>query len=498
MNNKRVILSVSDCTKTFPGVTAFNKVDFDLYEGEIHCLVGENGAGKTTFIKILSGALTPDSGSVTINGTRVEHFSPDTAHRLGVRAIYQEQNLAPALTVAENIFLGRQFTTRLGLVDYRTLRRRAKEVLDTLKVSIDPDILVERLNIADRQSVQIAAALAQDARVLIMDEPTASYGQSEIKGLLERVLSIAAGGVGIVYISHHMEEVFEIADRITVMRDGRKIKCHSRAEVTPDILLKEMVGRDITLFYTREQISRSNGTLEIRHMTRSPAVQDVSFSAGSGEVVGIAGMVGSGRTELARLIIGADRRDAGTVVLEGRDITPRDPVDATRRGLCLITEDRQRSGLALGHSIKWNITLAGHNRRPGWFIGARKETGDASDFVSRLRIVTPSIEQEVRFLSGGNQQKVVLSKWLYADARVLIFDEPTRGIDIGAKEEIYKLMTSLAKEGRYIIMISSDMPELIAMSDRVLVMRAGRLSGELSGKDITEENILSSSIGGRL
>jgi ribose transport system ATP-binding protein len=331
-----------------------------------------------------------------------------------------------------------------------------------------------------------------------MDEPTASYGKSEIKSLLDRVRNIASGGVGIIYISHHIEEVFEIADRITVLRDGKKIACHVRAEVTTETLLKEMVGRDITLFYTRDQIARSEGLLRVEHLSRAPAVQDVSFTARKGEIVGIAGMVGSGRTELARLIIGADARDSGTVTLEEQDITPRDPVEASRRGLCLITEDRQKSGLALGHSIKWNITIAGLNRSPGWFVGGRRETAEANSYISRLRITTPSCDQEVRFLSGGNQQKVVLSKWLYADARVFIFDEPTRGIDIGAKEEIYKLMTTLAREGKYIIMISSDMPELIALSDRVLVMRAGKLSGELSGTDITEANILSFSIGGQL
>jgi ribose transport system ATP-binding protein len=495
---RKLILSVQACSKAFPGVQAFDKVDFDLYEGEIHCVVGENGAGKSTFIKMLSGALRPDEGTLVIDGTPYTHLTPSEAHELGITTIYQEISLASDLTVAENIFVGREPTNRWGLVDYRRLNEHARDLLQSLNIQLDVNALVGELSVPEKQSVQIAKAMAWKARVFILDEPTAAYSSGEIDNLLQLVRGIAATGVGIIYISHHLEEVFSIHDRITVLRDGKKVATHTQNEVSEEQIISEMVGRDLSLFYTRERVPIDYDCVVRVENFSGGIVKDVSFDVFKGEIVGLAGMVGSGRTDLLRMIFGANRKDSGQVIINGKPVAIANPGQAIKAGLSMLTEDRQKTGLILDQSIKWNVSLVHLVNANGAFINERDEAEQVEHYTRAINVKAQHIEQNAGSLSGGNQQKVVLAKWLYADSEIVIFDEPTRGIDIGSKEEIYKLMVELAREGKYILMVSSDMPELIAMCDRVLVMRQGKIVGEIGREALTEEAVLSYSIGGSI
>lgn len=497
--NQHLLLEVKGCSKSFPGVIAFQNVDFKLYAGEIHCVVGENGAGKTTFIKILSGALRPDHGTIVVEGDEYPYLTPDLAHHLGIQTIYQEISLAPELTVAENIFMGQEPVKRFGFVDYPRLREESKILLQNLKIELDVDMPVRALSVPERQSVQIARALAMEAKILILDEPTAAYTKNEINNLLSLVKELTETGVGVIYISHHLEEVFSIHDRITVLRDGIKVASHGKDEVTIEQIIREMIGRDASKFYTREKVDIDNTeTIEFVDYSRDNIDHNASFMIRKGEILGFAGMVGSGRTELARMIFGAAHKSSGAVIIEGEEVQIKNPAQAIRQGFSLLTEDRQKSGLILDHSVKKNTSLVHMNHSNGFIINEREEATQVNHYIKLIDIKTPSISQRVRNLSGGNQQKVVLAKWLYANSKVIIFDEPTRGIDVGAKQEIYKLMVELSKQGKYIIMISSDMPEIIGMCDRVLVMREGQIVGEINRDNLTEENILSYSIGGTI
>ena len=500
MSNKvNKLLEVSNCSKSFPGVKAFNKVDFDLLKGEIHCVVGENGAGKSTFIKILSGALRPDEGIIKIDGQEFAYLTPALAHQLGIQTIYQEISLADDMTVAENIFMDNWPVGRLGIIDYTQLNREAEKLLNDLKIELEVDILVSSLSIPQKQSVQIAKAMARAAKIFILDEPTASYSKNEIGNLLSLVKECASNGIGVIYISHHLEEIFDIHDRITVLRDGNKIATHGKHEVSDEKIISEMVGRDVSKFFTREPVDIDySKTLEFRNFSDGSLVQDVSFKAHRGEVVGFAGMVGSGRTELFRLIFGAKKKNKGDIILEGKKIHISDPKHAIQEGFALLTEDRQKSGLILEHSLEWNTSIVHLNNSKGFFINEGKQAQEVKKYIKALNIKTPSIKQFVKNLSGGNQQKVVLAKWLYANADVIIFDEPTRGIDVGTKEEIYKTIVDLAKHGKYVLVVSSDMLELISICDRVIVMKKGMKVAELSDENLNEERILSSSIGGTL
>ncbi|MCL2111758.1 MAG: sugar ABC transporter ATP-binding protein [Clostridiales bacterium] len=498
MNKKAsdIVVHVEDCTKSFSGVTVFDRVSFDLVAGEIHCLVGENGAGKSTFIKILSGAYVPDSGRVFICGKEVKNFNPDVLKAMGVQTIYQNQFLMPDLSVAENIFMGDFAAGKKGFMNYKKLVEEAEKVLAETEMDIDPTRMLGELDITERQAVQIARSLAQEAKVLILDEPTASYGKREKTALLKLVKKIAAKGIGVIYISHHLDEVFELADRVTIIRDGKKIACYERDEITEQQLIRDMVGRDADLFYKREAVQLKDGLLEVKGLYKKNYIEPASFTMCRGEILGIGGMVGSGRTELVSLLFGVVSPDGGEVLINGTDVTSKDPYTAIKNGICLITEDRQHSGMFLDHSVGWNFVSAIINKEKGMLLRQQKENKVLEDYIGRIQIKTQGPEQEIRFLSGGNQQKVVLSKWLHTNAEVVIFDEPTKGIDIGAKEDVYKLMLELAHEGKFIIMISSDMPELVALSDRVLIMKERRLVAELSGSDINEEKILTASIGG--
>jgi ribose transport system ATP-binding protein len=477
-------------TKRFPGVTALDSVDFELERGEVHVILGENGAGKSTLIKMLSGAYQPDEGEILLDGERVGISSARVAQGLGISTIYQEFNLVPQLTVAENIFLGRQ-PRRLGLVvNRRRMDSDARKLLERIAVRVDPRVLVSALGVAQRQMVEIAKALSLDARILIMDEPTASLSGQEVERLFEIVRGLKEDGVGVIFISHHLEEVAEIGDRVTVLRDGKFVD-RVPARTVPSELVRMMVGRSIEDQFPRQRAELGDVLLEVKNLSREGVLHDISFQVRAGEVVGIAGIVGAGRTELARAIFGADAPDAGEVWVGGERIRRGNPRQAKQEGIGFITEDRQGQGIVPPLSVAENLNLAslGKSTSAG-IVDRREERRKAEKMIEDLGIRTPGPEQEVRYLSGGNQQKVVIGKWLLADSKVLIMDEPTRGIDVGSRVEIYELMNELTQEGAGILMISSDLPEVLGMSDRILVMRGGRITGELSTEEATQERIM--------
>jgi len=493
------ILEVRNCSKSFPGVQAFEGVDFDLHRGEIHCIVGENGAGKSTFIKILSGSLRPDEGTIRIEDREFDQLTPTMAHELGIRTIYQEIHLIPDLSVAENIYVGDWPRNRAGFVDFRAMRNDARELLGSMKIDLDVDIPVRLLGVAKRQSVQIAKALAQDAQIFILDEPTAAFNAYEVRTLLDLVRNCAAQGIGVIYISHHISEVFDIHNRITVLRDGHKIGTFSLREISENELINKMVGRNIGEFYARESVPIDfSKRIEFMNFSDGFLIQDVSFVAHRGEIVGFAGMAGSGRTEIMELVFGVRKKSAGQIIFEGVPIFVNSPQAAIKRGFAFLTEDRQELGLALDHPVTWNATVVKMANSVGEFINEALERKDTQCFVDTLKIKTSSLLETVRNLSGGNQQKVVLSKWLLSEPELIIFDEPTRGIDIGAKEHIYQLIVELARAGKYILLVSSDMPELIAMCDRVYAIRNGQVAGEISKIQLSEETVLNYCLGGQI
>ncbi len=484
-----MLLKMRGITKRFPGVTALNRVDFELEKGEVHVLLGENGAGKSTLVKMLSGAYRPDEGEILLDGEEVEIHSAMDAQRFGISTIYQEFNLVPQLTVAENIFLGRQ-PRRLGIINHRKMREDSQELLERMKVRVDPDARVESLGVARRQMVEIAKALSLDARILIMDEPTASLSGQEVERLFEIIHGLKEDEVGVVFISHHLEEVAEIGDRVTVLRDGEFVDRVPASTARPEFV-RLMVGRDIEDQFPRRKPETGEVLLEVKNLSREGVLEDISFELRAGEVVGIAGIVGAGRTELAEAIFGAEPADSGEIVVGGEAIRPGDPREAKRRGIGFITEDRQGEGIVPPLSVAENLGLAalGSNTNAG-FVNRREQRRQAEEMIGDLNIRTPGAGQEIRYLSGGNQQKVVIGKWLLADSRILIMDEPTRGIDVGAKVEIYELMNELTANGSGILMVSSELPEVLGMSDRILVMSAGRITGELFAEEATQEGVM--------
>lgn len=485
-----VMLQMNGITKDYPGVRALNGVDFDLRRGEVHALVGENGAGKSTLMRILGGADSMTGGEILVNGRKVAIASPRDAERLGISVIYQEFNLIPYLTVAENVFLGRE-PRRGAFVDWRRLYADAGTILEQLGLDVDVRARINRLSIAQQQMVEIAKAISKNASIVVMDEPSATLTARELERLFGLTRTLKARGVGFIFISHRLEEVFEIADRVTVLRDGNWISTKATNEVNRSSLIRDMVGRELSGDYPRRSAEPGSTLLEVRSLTRRGVLRDVSFLLRRGELLGITGLVGAGRTEVARALFGADPTDSGTVCLEGRALRLRSPREAIANGICLMTEDRKSHGLVLGMSVRENITLASLTgiSRNG-FVRAGEEVRIVQELVRQLNVKTPSYEQKARNLSGGNQQKVVLAKWLAARFKVIIFDEPTRGIDVGAKQEIYRLMNSLAGEGAGIIMISSELPEVMGMSDRILVMRGGRVQAEFPRSEATQEKIM--------
>jgi ribose transport system ATP-binding protein len=496
------LVSMEGIDKSFPGVRALDQARFELCAGEVHALVGENGAGKSTLMKVLAGVYRCDAGAIRLGGTPVVIASPRAALGLGISIIHQELNLVPHLTVAQNIFLGREPRRRPRFVlDERALDDAARAVLDRLRVGIDPRTRVSDLTVGRQQMVEIARALSLDARVLIMDEPTASLTTAEIDELFRITRELRARGVGIVHISHRLEELPEISDRITVMRDGRTIDTLETRAATPerrsreeqddrgervalDRIIQLMVGRTIYEAAPKiPELPEHEVVLELRRVTRGRAIRDVSFSLRRGEILGVAGLVGAGRTEVARAIFGADRIDSGEILVRGRPVRIRSPRDAVRFGIGYVSEDRKRYGLALGMAVETNIALATLRRCVGWLgtVNTAATHAMARRYADALQIRTPSLHHRAGNLSGGNQQKVVIAKWLAADTDILLFDEPTRGIDVGAKSEIYQLMNELTRQGKSILMISSELTEVLRMSHRILVMCEGRITAELPG-----------------
>jgi ribose transport system ATP-binding protein len=458
----------------------------------VHALLGENGAGKSTLMKILAGAEVADAGEILLDGQPAAIDSPESALEKGIGIIYQEFNLVPHLTVAENLYLGREPPARVpGFISLRRLREDAKEVLDALHMPVDPRARVGDLSVAQQQMVEIAKATSRTLRVLAMDEPSSALTEHELANLFALIASLKRRGAGIIYISHRLEEVFAIADRVTVLRDGRLVGTRPVAGTSREELIRMMVGRELGESIPKRPAAVGSPVLEARGLTRAGAFRDVSFTVRAGEIVGIGGLVGAGRTEVARAIFGADPLDAGEIRLLGKPLRLRSPRDAIRAGIGLVPEDRKGLGLILSMVVRENVSLANLDAlTTAGFIRRQRERGVAEEYIRTLSIRTPSAEQQTRLLSGGNQQKVVLAKWLFTRSKLLIFDEPTRGVDVGAKTEIYELMNRLAERSVGLIMISSELPELLGMSDRILVMHEGRLAGELARAEATQERVM--------
>jgi ribose transport system ATP-binding protein len=492
-------LEMRNISKQYPGVRALDDVSLSVGVGEIHALLGENGAGKSTMMKILAGAQSKDGGEILLNGQVVQIDSPQKAMSLGISIIYQEFNLVPYLSAGENIYLGREPRAAIpGFVDFKKLYADAQEVLNKLGVKIDARAPVNTLSVAGQQMVEIAKATSKKSKIIVMDEPSATLTDHELRALFRLMLQLKSEGVSIVYISHRLEEIVEVCDRATIMRDGRHVTTRDVKDLTREEIIRLMVGRELKDAIPKVAAEQGDVALEVKHLTRKGVLHDVSFTVRKGEVLGIAGLVGAGRTETARVIFGADPIDSGTIEVFGKPVRIKSPQDAIKHGIGLVTEDRKQQGLVLGMAVRENTTLANLDFLSSLgFIRRGQEREVAEKYRGDLAIKTPNIEQTVHNLSGGNQQKVVLAKWLFTGSKILIFDEPTRGIDVGAKSEIYKLMNELAKNGVAIIMISSELPEVLGMSDRIIVMHEGRLTGELSRADATQEKIMHLATGGQ-
>lgn len=487
---ERNILELKHISKQYTGVKALDDVSISFRRGEVHALMGENGAGKSTLIKTLSGAIQPNDGEIVFEGTTYTHMEPHQAMELGIHVIYQEFNMMPELSVAENIFMGQQLGGGV-LFNKSITEERAQKILDSMHVKINAKETVKNLSVANMQLVEIAKALTRDVKVLVMDEPTAPLTDAEVETLFEIVQMLKSKGVTIIYISHRIAEVFQISDRVSVLRDGRFIKTVMTNEVDRDELIRLMVGREVSDTYPKRDFAPGEVVLELRDVCGN-GVENVSFAVRSGEIFGLSGLVGAGRTETMRMIFGADPIDSGEVLLNGQPVHPKHPAEAVKLGIGLIPEDRKQQGLLLDLPIFTNISMA-TMRDISHFtvVNSRAEKENVNRLVEAVTIKTPSITQLVRNLSGGNQQKVVLAKWLAANCKVLIFDEPTRGIDVGARHEIYKLMNELCRQGIAIVMISSDMEEILGMSDRIMVLCEGHQAGILEREAFSQETILS-------
>ena len=492
------ILSIQDVVKTYPGVIAINHVSFDVKEGEVHALVGENGAGKSTLIKTLSGAIQPDSGTMVIDGKEFHALTPSLAKEQGISVIYQEFTLIPGISAAENVFLGEKTDASKVFVDIKDRERRTQELFNQMGVKIDPSKPVRTLSPAQQQLVEIAKAISKNVKILIMDEPTAPLTVNEVQTLFRIIHELKAKGVTIIYISHRLEELFEVADRVTVMRDGCYVATKPIGELDRNQLIKMMAGHELKESYPVRDNAIGEEVLKVEHLSGN-GDSDISFSLHKGEILGMAGLVGAGRTELMRVIYGANPIEGGTILLDGKPIKIHSCSDAIRHGIGYIPEDRKNQGVFLRMSVKWNIVINSIRQiSKNGIVNVKDEENIADDYEKKFAIKITDLNQVVNTLSGGNQQKVVIAKTLAANSKVIIFDEPTRGIDVEAKQEIYKLMNQLAKDGNAIIMVSSDMPELLGMSDRVVVICDGKKNGEVLKKDFDQNYILDLESGGKL
>jgi ribose transport system ATP-binding protein len=501
LSNSDMILRMEGISKSFPGVQALDGVDFEVAAGEVVALIGENGAGKSTLMKILCGAYRKDAGRIFLHGQETEIESPHHAQQLGIAIIYQEFNLTPNQSAAANIFISREpRQTGLGrflaFVDRRRMEREAQGYLDHVGARVPATALIRNLSVAQQQMVEVAKALAVDARIIIMDEPTSALGEDEVETLFEIIGTLKQQGIAIVFISHRLEEILRIADRVVILRDGQRVGGLPITDATPDRMIRLMVGRELTEMFHKVKAEIGGPLLEARGLTRRGVVEDVSFVLKRGEILGFAGLVGAGRTETARLLFGADRKDAGEIWMDGKLVHINSAVDAVAAGLGFVPEDRGLQGLVLKLPVAENIVLPilNSHARAGW-VDRRALRDTAASYVDRLNIRTPHLRQKAMFLSGGNQQKVVLAKWLASQPKVLILDEPTRGIDVGAKAEVHALMSDLAQMGMGIIMISSELPEILGMSDRILVMHEGRVAAILDRSEATQEKIMACASG---
>ncbi|MFC0329032.1 sugar ABC transporter ATP-binding protein [Paenibacillus sepulcri] len=484
--------------KSYYGVKALHDISLDIHHGEVHALMGENGAGKSTLMKILSGLVEPDEGEIYFEGRTVQLDNPQAALRLGIAMIHQELNPIPEMTVAENIFLGREpHYPGTPFVNKRKLEEQTRELLAEFRFDAEPDTKVGRLSIAQKQMLEIIKAISYKAKLIIMDEPTSALSDSEVKTLFQTIEQLRSQGVPIIYISHRMEEIFAIANRVTVLRDGQLIGARHISEIDSDGLITMMVGRPLDAIYPKEEAAIGKTVLEVRKLTRRPYFENVSFQVREGEIVGFSGLMGAGRSEVMCALFGIDRPDSGEVLIDGMPVKIGHPAEAIRHGMAFVTEDRKDMGLVLGLSIRENMTLASLSQASnGPFVSRVAEDKLCDDMKANIRIKMNKMEQEVQTLSGGNQQKIVLAKWLMTSPKLLILDEPTRGIDVGAKAEIYKMISRLAQEGMAILMVSSELPEVMGMSDRILVMGEGEIRGEFARGEMTQEQLLECAMGG--
>ena len=486
------VLEMNKISKSFPGVQALDSVDFDLKPGEVHVLMGENGAGKSTLMKILGGLYQEDGGQILLSGEIVRFQSPSEALQNGISMIYQELNPIPYMTVAENIFLGREpKLTKLGFLNHSKLNNDAKSILEELGIDINPKRLMHELSVAETQMVEIAKAISYHSRIIIMDEPTSAITDREIDILFDFIEKLKKQDIAIVYISHKLDEIFRIADRITVLRDGQLVGCYKADEINKEKLIALMVGREIQDVYPKRVSDIGDVLFEVRNLSKSGLFHDISFSLKKGEVLGISGLMGAGRTEVVETIFGIRRADSGEVYINGESVRIKGPQDAISNGVSLISEDRKNSGLNLKGSVRENISILELKKLSTLgFVNTRKEIAEVKKWSDALQIKTPSYEQLTNYLSGGNQQKVVIAKWLTVAPNIIIMDEPTRGIDVGAKREIYDIISDLAQQGKGIIVISSELPEIMGMCDRVLIMHDGAITGELDKGDFDQEVIM--------
>jgi rhamnose transport system ATP-binding protein len=492
----RPVLALRGVSKSFGAVAAVRDVSFPLYAGEVHALVGENGAGKSTIVKMLAGVHRPDTGEILLDGEPVELHSPADAKAAGIAVIYQEPTLFPDLSVSENIFLGRQPLTRGGRIDHAAVRAAAQKLFVRLEVPIDPDRPARGLSIADQQLVEIAKALSGEARILVMDEPTAALSGHEVERLFAVARSLRDQGVAILFISHRFEEITALCQRVTIMRDGRHVSTDPIENLTVDEMVRRMVGRNVEALFPKQDVERGQVVLQVRNLSRAGTFVDINFDVHAGEILALAGLVGAGRSEVVRSVFGIDPRDTGEVRIAGQELPAGNPAAAMAAGIALVPEDRRQQGLVMEHSIERNATLTRRRKlaRFGLLFGGT-ERRFAEEWTKRLQTKYARLSDPVNTLSGGNQQKVVLAKWLSTQPRVLIVDEPTRGIDVGTKAEVHRLLSNLAAEGVAIIMVSSELPEVLGMADRILVMREGRITAELSRAEANEHNVMLAATG---
>ena len=488
-----IVLKMDNITKTFPGVVALDNVSIDLKKGEVLGILGENGAGKSTLIKILAGNYIKDSGDIYVDGQKFEIKGPAEATASGIRVIYQELNTLNNLTVTENIFVGEQIVKGpFRTVDWKAMTKKAVELLDSLNVKLDPNAIIGDLTVSEKQIVEIAKAISKEAKILVMDEPTAALSAEETQSLFKIIGTLKARGVSIIYISHRLKEIFEITDRVTVLRDGKKVGTTKTKETTANRLVELMVGRDIKEMYPKRKVDIGDVVMQVENLA-AEGFSDISFELKKGEILGIFGLLGSGRTSLVKALFGANKIKSGSIKINGKVVSLKSPNAARNEKIGLVPLDRKAEGLALIMGVKQNITLANIEEiGKSFLISKATERNKAANWVKEVGIKTPTLEQEVNSLSGGNQQKVVLAKWLESGSQIIILNEPTRGIDVGAKIEIYKLMQDLCERGSSVIMISSELPEIMSIADRIIVMSKGRFTGQYQTEDATEEGLLAS------